>query len=65
VTIFISDFHETLHKDYLQKLSAMREFREYWFSDRHTISGEMRLYLFFSYLLTDLGKLRYNAAKKL
>jgi len=47
-----------------KKLSAKREFRENWFSDRHTLREEMHLYPYFPYLLADLGKFRYNASKK-
>lgn len=50
-------------KNYLQELSAKREFRENWIGNRHTLREEMHLYPPFPYLLTDLGKFRYKAVK--
>jgi len=44
-------------------LSTKSEFRENWFSDRHTIREEMYLYPSVPYLLADLGKFWYNSSK--
>jgi hypothetical protein len=48
-----------------KKLSGKRQFLENPMSDSHTLREETHVYPSFPYLLIDLGKFRYNAAKKL